>query len=51
LCEALYFINLIASVFVNCSMELDFLRQAQYKLLEGGEKFDVSSLDKVYFII
>ncbi|KAF7637274.1 Importin N-terminal domain-containing protein [Meloidogyne graminicola] len=28
-------------------MELDFLRQAQYKLLEGGEKFDVPALDKV----
>ncbi|CAK5072993.1 unnamed protein product [Meloidogyne enterolobii] len=25
-------------------MELDFLRQAQYKLLEGGEKFDVVGL-------
>lgn len=28
-------------------MELDFLRQAEYKLFESTEKFDVSSLDKV----
>ena len=28
-------------------MELDFLRQAQYKLFDSNEKFDVSSLDKV----
>lgn len=31
-------------------MELDFLRQAQFKLFESTEKFDVSSLDKVLFL-
>uniref|UniRef100_A0A183BVD7 Importin N-terminal domain-containing protein n=1 Tax=Globodera pallida TaxID=36090 RepID=A0A183BVD7_GLOPA len=28
-------------------MELDFLRQAQFQLLDNNEKFNVESLDKV----